>query len=245
MCARIFPRAIYAARCASISTPPTTDHGLHESSRADVHADTAAHVTPEEIHECWFADAVTDPAKADARMTFWFHSTPETDALITQRFARVVQEAASGVLAAWALKARPGVALIIVLDQFPRNIGRGTAAAFAHDRQALILARRGVAAGFLDELTTVEQAFFLMPFQHSEDLACQREGVALFEQIAKAALPEWRAFAESILRYARMHHEIIARFGRFPHRNRILRRVSTPSEGDYLNSNRESFGQSV
>src|SRR5215210_4839514 len=148
---------------------------------AELRADDIARVTPEEIHEFWFADAVSDPAKADARMTFWFHSTPESDALITRRFAAAVHEAASGTLSAWALKARPGVALIIVLDQFPRNIARGTAAAFAHDRQALILARRGVAAGFLYELTTVEQAFFLMPFQHSEDIACQREGVALFE----------------------------------------------------------------
>ena len=202
-------------------------------------------MTPEEIHEFWFADAVSDPAKADARMSFWFQSTPEVDAMIARRFAGVLHEAATGVLAAWALKARPGVALIIVLDQFPRNMGRGTAAAFAHDRQALILARRGVSAGFLDELTTVEQAFFLMPFQHSEDLACQREGVALFEQMAGIALPEWRAFAESILRYARMHLEIVARFGRFPHRNRILKRDSTPEERDYLNSNSESFGQSV
>jgi uncharacterized protein (DUF924 family) len=204
-----------------------------------------ARMTPEEIHEFWFADAMTAPAKADARTTFWFHSTPEADALITRRFAGVVQEAASGALAAWALKARPGVALIIVLDQFPRNIGRGTAAAFAHDRQALIVARRGVAARFLDELTTVEQTFFLMPFQHSEDLACQREGVALFEHIAEAALPEWRPFAENILRYARIHREIIERFGRFPHRNRILKRDSTPDELEYLNSNSESFGQSV
>lgn len=218
---------------------------LHESSRADVRADAVARMTPEEVHEFWFADAVTDPEKANARMTFWFRSTPEADALITQRFAAAVQEAASGALAAWAFKARPGLSLIIVLDQFPRNIGRGTAAAFAHDRQALSVARRGVAAGFLDALTPVEQAFFLMPFQHSEDLACQREGMALFEQMAESALPEWRAIAESIVRYARMHLEIIERFGRFPHRNRILGRDSTPDERAYLNSNSESFGQTL
>jgi uncharacterized protein (DUF924 family) len=200
-------------------------------------------MTPEEVHEFWFADALTDPEKAKTRMTFWFRSTPDIDALITQRFVTVVQDAASGVLAAWTLKARPGLAFIIVLDQFPRHSGRGTAAAFAHDRQALIVARRGVAAGFLDALTTVEQAFLLMPFQHSEDLACQREGMRSYEQLVKAALPEWRAIAEDMLRYARMHLELIERFGRFPHRNRILGRDSTPEERAYLSSNSESFGQ--
>ncbi|MEN3352903.1 MAG: hypothetical protein V7640_1061 [Betaproteobacteria bacterium] len=207
--------------------------------------DAASRMTPEEVHEFWFGDALTDPEKAKARMTFWFRATPDIDALITQRFATAVQDAASGALAAWTLKARPGLALIIVLDQFPRNTGRGTAAAFAHDRPALIVARRGVAAGFLDALTTVEQAFFLMPFQHSEDLACQREGMALFQHLAEVASSEWRPIAEEMLRYARMHLEIIERFGRFPHRNRILGRHSTPDERAYLNSNQESFGQTV
>jgi uncharacterized protein (DUF924 family) len=132
---------------------------------------------------------------------------------------------------------------VIVLDQFPRNIHRGRPLAFAHDDHALRVTRRGVADGHLEALTTMEQAFLLMPFQHCEDLDCQREGMALFERLLASAPPPWRAVAENVVNYARLHLELIERFGRFPHRNAILGRTSTRAELEYLRSSPESFGQ--
>jgi uncharacterized protein (DUF924 family) len=182
--------------------------------------------------------------KASQRRALWFQSRRDTDETIARRFAPTLKAAAQGALADWETQPRSTLALIIVLDQFPRNMHRGTAAAFEHDARALGVTRRGVAAGFLRPLSTVEQAFFLMPFQHCEDLSCQREGLELFQRMMDEAPAEWRTLAEGMLRSAGKHLEIVQRFGRFPHRNAILGRPSTPSELEYLQSNSESFGQS-
>jgi uncharacterized protein (DUF924 family) len=203
----------------------------------------ASLTTPEEIHRFWFADSLTDPAQANLRMPFWFNSTRENDQDIAQRFGLTLRDASLGALGGWEDAPRSRLALIVVLDQFPRNIHRGTAAAFRHDAQALDAARRGVSAGHLRSLQIVEQAFFLMPFQHAEDRASQREGTVLLEQMVSAAPAEWCALAGGFLNSAREHAEIIERFGRFPHRNGILGRASTQAERDYLASNSESFGQ--
>ena len=200
-------------------------------------------MSPEDIHRFWFADALTDPARATLRMGFWFRSDSATDENIAQRFAPAVRDAALGLLTGWQAQPQSCLALIIVLDQFPRNIYRGTPAAFEHDSQALGVTRRGIAAGHLDALQTVEQAFFLMPFQHVEDLDSQREGVKHFEKMVNDAPLDWRGLAEGILIYARQHLEIVERFGRFPHRNAILGRVSTSAEREYMASHGESFGQ--
>lgn len=202
-------------------------------------------MTPDEIHEFWFADALADPANAEQRMSFWFRSDRHTDQLIAQRFTPILEQAGKGVLADWQARPRSCLALIIVLDQFPRNIHRGTPAAFRFDVQALSVTRQGIAAGHLPELTTIEQAFLLMSFQHCEDLAGQREGVALFEQLVREAPVDWRPIAGGMLKYARLHFDIVERFGRFPHRNRILGRSPTAAERQYLESNSESFGQSA
>jgi uncharacterized protein (DUF924 family) len=198
---------------------------------------------PEEIHDFWFADATADAAKADERMSVWFNSNRETDEFIAERYTDTVRDASEGLLALWEAQPRPCVALVIVLDQFPRNIYRGTAAAFQYDGKALSVARRGISAGHLGQLTTIERGFFLMPFQHCEDLACQREGLVLCQQMVDEAPAEWRMAAKGIMYSARQHLEIIERFGRFPHRNAILGRTSTPAELQYLASNNEAFGQ--
>ena len=199
---------------------------------------------PEEIHAFWFADTLGEPARAQARMPWWFGSDADTDRLIARRYAPVLDAAGGGALSSWEGEPRSCLALVIVLDQFPRNIHRATPAAFAYDSRALEVTRRGLAAGHLQSLAAIEQAFFLMPFQHSEDLACQRVSVAHFERLAVAAAPEWREIAQGVLDYARLHLEIVERYGRFPHRNAILGRVSTSAEIEYLASASESFGQS-
>ena len=200
--------------------------------------------TPEEVHAFWFADALGDPERATRRLDFWFRSTRQTDDTIRERFAPTLKAASDGLLAHWEATPHSRVALVIVLDQFPRNIHRGTADAFRHDPQALAVARRGFAAGHATALSVPERAFLLMPFQHAEDVSVQRESVAHFEKLVSDAPPGWRQFAEGNAKYARLHFEIVERFGRFPHRNAILARPSTPEELEYLKSNTENFGQS-
>ena len=198
---------------------------------------------PEEVRGYWFADALGDPDKAQRRLDFWFRSSRETDEEIERRFSPALKAASEGLLAHWEAAPHSSVALVVVLDQFPRNIHRGTAAAFSHDAHALAVARRGLAARHARALTIPEQAFLLMPFQHAEDLAVQRESVALFERLAADAAAQWRGFAEGNLKYARLHLEIVERFGRFPHRNAILGRPSTPAEKAFLDAGAEHFGQ--
>ncbi|HUP94522.1 MAG TPA: DUF924 family protein [Burkholderiales bacterium] len=200
-------------------------------------------VTAEEIHRYWFDDALAAPSQASTRMSFWFRPARETDRYIMLVFGPVLREAALGALDDWQLEARLCLSLLIVFDQFPRNIHRGTPAAFDHDAAALRITRRGIAAGHLRELSALEQAFFLMPYQHCENAALQREGIALYDRMLNDAPPEWREFLNGFVSYARKHAALIERFGRFPHRNAILGRVSTAAERAFLETNSESFGQ--
>jgi uncharacterized protein (DUF924 family) len=202
-------------------------------------------LTPDQVHEFWFADAADDPAKAHRRTAFWFHAGRDIDETIADRFASTLAAAGDGRLSDWESRPRACLALIVVLDQCPRNIYRGSASAYRYDARALALARRGVAAGQLRALTPIEQAFFLMPFQHCEDLRGQREGFALFKGIADEVPPDWHTVMDRVLHYARLHLEIVERFGRFPHRNAVLGRPSTAAELEYLATNGESFGQSA
>ena len=209
----------------------------------DSNAVGSVRATPEEVHAYWFADALGDPERAKRRLDFWFRPSPEVDEEIRQRFAPTLKAAHEGLLTPWEAAPHSRVALLVVLDQFPRSIYRRTAGAFRYDTQALAVARRGLAAGHWNALSVPERAFLIMPFQHAEDLAVQRESVALFERLMNEARPEWRSLAEGNLKYARLHHDIVERFGRFPHRNAILGRTSTPEEIEYLKTNTESFGQ--
>jgi uncharacterized protein (DUF924 family) len=208
-------------------------------------AQSPACATPEAVLAFWFADALEAPAKAQARMPFWFEANADTDRRIAERFSTTLEAAAAGALDGWQAQPRECLALVIVLDQFPRNMHRGTAAAFEHDARALAATRRGIASGHLGALATLEQGFLLMPFQHCEDLACQREGVERYRRMVAGAAAEWREVAQGMLDYAVRHLEIVERFGRFPHRNAILGRPSTAAETEYLESNPESFGQAA
>jgi uncharacterized protein (DUF924 family) len=204
---------------------------------------TDDHVTPEDVHRFWFSDAVDDPPAAKARIDVWFGTDPEFDRLIRERFTPVILTAARGERSTWKDAPRSCVSLAIVLDQFPRNAYRNTARAFEYDDAALSVARHGIAAGYLDALSVVECTFLLMPFEHAEDIAAQRESVELFERVCAQAPRAWKSFAQNHLQFARAHLEIVERFGRFPHRNAVLGRNPTPAEREYLDSSHESFGQ--
>ncbi len=198
---------------------------------------------PEQLLQFWFADAASDAGKAEERYLFWFQATPETDAVIRVRFSDLVRQAQAGGLAPWESRPRGWLALIIVLDQLPRNLYRGTAAAFAADPLAQHAARRGFEHSFHASLSVLEQLFCLMPFQHAEDLALQEESVRRGAAVLATAPAEWTALIEDFQGSARKHLSIIQRFGRFPHRNVLLGRMSTPEEQAFLDSGSGSFGQ--
>ncbi|HEY1507258.1 MAG TPA: DUF924 family protein [Stellaceae bacterium] len=181
----------------------------------------------------WFG-----PPRAPTRFgqrDIWFKVDPAFDAECRGRFGALRERAAAGDCADWALEAEPCLALILLLDQFPRNLFRGDAQAFATDAQAREAARAALGRGFDRSLPASWRQFVYLPFEHSEDSADQELSVKL-----AAALARDPAFARA-LDYARRHHAIIARFGRFPHRNAALRRTSTPEEDAFLKEPNSSF----
>ena len=170
-----------------------------------------------------------------AQRAVWFKVEPEFDDALRRRFLLLQQRAASGACADWALEAEPCLALILALDQLPRNLYRGTPAVFASDARARDAARTALSHGFDRSLPAAWRQFIYLPFEHSEILPDQDRSVALF-----AALARDPAFADS-LDYAKRHRDIIARFGRFPHRNRVVGRPSTAAEEAFLMEPNSSF----
>jgi uncharacterized protein (DUF924 family) len=198
--------------------------------------------SPTALHVFWFSNTLDSPEAAKARNAVWFGSSPAFDAEC-RRFEPTMAAAARGERASWESDPRSCVSLVIALDQLPRNVYRSSAAAFAHDALALAVTRRAVAASHLDALSIVERAFLLMPYQHVEDAERQREGLRHFERLHGDAPAAWREFTANTLRFARLHFDIVERFGRFPHRNAILGRTSTDAEKAYLASKPDTFGQ--
>lgn len=159
----------------------------------------------------------------------WFRKDAAFDAEIRRQFLATVEAALAGQLADWANSPQSLLAQLILLDQFPRNLFRGEAQAFAGDAQARQLAERALEQGWDKGLSAVEKLFIYLPFEHSEALADQQRSLALF-----TALAAEHAGCEGYLDYAQRHYDVIARFGRFPHRNAALCRPSTPEETIYL-----------
>ncbi len=158
----------------------------------------------------------------------WFEKRPEFDTACRHHFEMLLGQAASGALDRWSDTAEGAMALVVLLDQLSRNIHRGTPGAFATDGRALALARRMVARGFDLSLDPVMRVFVYLPFEHAEDLAAQDESVRLMESLPPAS---WR---DRCVRATHAHRDVIAAYGRFPHRNAILGRASTPAELEYL-----------
>ncbi|MDB5510969.1 MAG: hypothetical protein JWR08_452 [Enterovirga sp.] len=154
----------------------------------------------------------------------WFTKSTAFDALCRSRFLPAYEAAARGELSSWERDATGALALLILLDQMPRNMFRGQPRTWATDPLALAAAERAVARGFDLEVPEALRGFFYLPFMHAEDMAAQERSVALYEE---------RGSADS-LTWARHHRDIVARFGRFPHRNAVLGRVSTPEELAFL-----------
>ena len=188
----------------------------------------------EEVLRFWFSSLPTGDHAAMARqMEWWFRGG--ADAEIIERFPPLLARATQGELNNWSQSPRSRLALIIVLDQFSRTIHRGTAQAFAQDSKALRLALEGIEGGHYAALKTPwEKTFFFLPLGHSEELANLERAVNLAEELVKEAPQEHRGMLEFSANQARDHRDVIARFGRHPHRNEVLGRQSTPEELEYL-----------
>jgi uncharacterized protein (DUF924 family) len=197
----------------------------------------------EEIIEFWLGDAASSVEALEARNRVWFSADPELDAEIRLRFGGLLAKEASGVYESWQETPRGRLALIILFDQFPRNVHRGTAKAFAFDEKALALTRSGIDAGLDRPLGVLDRMFFYMPLQHAERSDAQDRSVTQFEALTVSCPPAQRPYFEQSLKFAREHRDLIARFGRFPHRNRILERDSTAGEIAYLEAGGKTFGQ--
>lgn len=195
----------------------------------------------DELLAYWFGDNSGDAAVAAAKAELWWGHSPATDELLRQRFGAAATAAAAGRLDHWAESPRGRLALILLLDQLPRAIRRDTPGAFAQDAAARILTEQGLESGAAELLRPIERLFLYLPLEHSEDLEDQDRSVELFCELAESIPEEQRPTFSNFVDYAQKHLEVIARFGRFPHRNRILGRESTAEEIAFLEEPGSSF----
>jgi uncharacterized protein (DUF924 family) len=185
----------------------------------------------EAIHDFWFGPLDETGLCADDRNALWFKGDEKNDDRLREHFGELVTRALADELDHWA-GSDPGlIALVLLLDQFTRSLHRGTAQAFAGDERALGLAQHCIETGHYQRLPAIHQVFLYMPLEHCEDPEVQEECVTLFEELAVVTGSEAIA---GFTRYAVAHRDVIAQFGRFPHRNALLGRESTPEELDYL-----------
>ena len=187
----------------------------------------------EEVLDFWFGRE-GEPGYGEFREA-WFRKDPAFDASVTEQFADLYEEAARGDLDVWRDDARSCLALVIVLDQFPRNMFRGDGRIHAADGVALESSKYAVEHALDRELPAFQRMFLYMPFMHSENSEDQRRSVELFELLAD------EPGAPDVTSYAVGHREIVERFGRFPHRNEILDRATTPEEAEFLKTEGSSF----
>ncbi len=199
-------------------------------NRSGAHRVRAA---PEEVLAFWFG-CEGEEGYGEFREA-WFSRNPDFDHEVRDRFEDVYEEAVAGGLEAWKEEAESCLALIVVLDQLPRNMFRGDPRTYAADGLALAAARYAIERAYDRELSPFQRMFLYLPFEHSEDLEDQRRSVELFRRLAEDT------GSEDLLVYAVRHMEIIERFGRFPHRNEILGRRTTPEEAKFLEEPNSSF----
>ena len=180
--------------------------------------------------------------RAAAMVARWFEPNEQLDGQIRKRFEPWIPSAANGQLSHWESSAQGRLALTLLLDQFPRNMYRGASQAFANDARALEIAKTLIERG-LFELSAPEQIFAILPLTHSEDLADQERALEVFDRCVECAEARWKRLLSHSREFARDHHNVIARFGRSPHRNAALGRTSTRDEEIYLAAEAESWGQ--
>ena len=195
----------------------------------------------ERVLDFWFGSAENDVEVSAEKSALWFGKNNDFDRKIEQRFGTLVSEASSGSLNASVNSPRSRLAVIILLDQFSRNIYRGRPQSFASDPLALQFAQDGLKKADDQKLRPIERVFFYLPFEHSEDLEMQNRSVELFSTLVRDGPDTREKVFSGFLDYAVRHRDIILRFGRFPHRNETLGRTSTAEELAFLTQPGSSF----
>ena len=202
---------------------------------------------PHDILEYWFGTGPWTRERLDERTRFWFggdgaEAQARRDADIREKLEPLLERAARGEFASWASSPKRRLALILLFDQVPRNCFRGTAAAFAFDREALALAAEGLQLAADAALDPVERVFFYLPLEHAESMEAQEAAVAAFDRLVAESPPDVRDWVAYTAKYAVKHRDVVAQFGRFPHRNAMLKRDSTPEERAWLEAHPNYFG---
>jgi len=193
------------------------------------------------ILDFWFGE-IKDGFTKESRGKLWYMGDEKIDNQIKDLFGNLILKAANKELEVWKETAKGRLALIILLDQFTRNVYRKTEKAFAYDKYAIELCKEGLRLKHDEELCFVHRMFFYHPLHHSENLEDQKLNVKLVEQLKQEVPEQNKKKVESFLKYAKQHCDIIKKFGRFPHRNEVLGRESTKEELEYLESGKR-FGQ--
>ena len=214
---------------------------LSESMGATITDDDQARI--EAILSFWFKEQELSAPQIDRRMDIWFGEDAVFDHEIEKEFADDVELASEGKLNHWANEAHGRLALIILIDQFRRNIHRNSIKAFSKDKLALKLCVEGAVEKKDKSLTPIQRVFFYMPLQHAESAKVQAKAVELYNRLAESVSPTYQETFLTVAQFAELHKDIIDQFGRFPHRNKLLGRENTAEEDEYLAGDTPDFGQ--
>ncbi len=197
----------------------------------------------EAILSFWFKEQELSAPQIDRRMDIWFGEDPVLDLEIEKEFSNEIEAASDGKLDHWAADPYGRLALIILIDQFRRNIYRNSAEAFAKDKLALKLCVEGAMEKKDKGLTPIQRVFFYMPLQHAESSKVQAKSVELYDRLAETVSATDRETFLTVAQFAELHKDIVDQFGRFPHRNKLLNREDTAEEAEYLTGDSPDFGQ--
>ena len=214
---------------------------LSESAGGTITDEDVARI--DDILSFWFKEQELSAPQIDRRMDTWFGEDAVFDHELEKEFGDDIERACKGELNHWGDSPRGRLALIILIDQFRRNIYRNTAKAFEMDRFALKLCVEGAMEKKDKGLSPIQKVFFYMPLQHAESAKVQAKSVELFTRLAESVSPTYQETFLTIAQFAELHKDIIDQFGRFPHRNTLLGRENTPEEDEYLAGDSPDFGQ--
>jgi len=195
----------------------------------------------QDIIDEWFGALDELGRASEEKSARWFEKNPSFDQMLKDRFGPLVEDAIEGNLEDWADTNEGALALILLLDQFARNIHRGTPKMYAGDQHAVRISERLIDEGRDNAFPHAQRVFVYMPLMHSEDLVIQNKCVECFEELVKTSAAELEPSLARNLKYAIAHRDIVAKWGRFPHRNAILDRISTPEEAEFLKQPGSSF----
>ena len=214
---------------------------LSESMDATITDDDQIRI--DAILSFWFMEQQLGAPQIDGRLDTWFGEDPLFDQEIEKEFSDDVERASDGKLDHWAHEPSGRLALILLLDQFRRNIFRNTAEAFEKDKAALKLCVEGAMEKMDKGLAPIHRAFFYMPLQHAESRKVQAKSREIYQRLAEAVSPTYKETFETIAQFADLHADIVEQFGRFPHRNKLLNRENSSKEEEYLAAESPDFGQ--